>query len=103
MLPLVPAAAQPVAPGTPLVAQVPVRWKAGRTPAFQARLLRGDGSEVPFEAPHPDPSEFARPGGGTYTIPLPPLPPGDYRLIVDVTAGGARGGREVSFSIGRAG
>ena len=98
----VPVAARDLPSGIPLQATLPVRVSARRAAAVNcaATLIGPDGAARDMGCQARSVDVLSTAAGGRFQIALPPLPPGNYRLRVEMSARGARSERrEIAFSV----
>ena len=102
-VPLAPLADREVPSGKSISAEVPIRIaeRAKSTPlTIAATLVTAGGESRQLEVPPHNAADYAKPAGNVYRVTLPPdLASGDYRLVVDATAGRARVMRELAFRV----
>jgi VWFA-related protein len=103
VLPLIPFAANEVAPGAAMAAQLPisVASKAASQPlAIVATLTAPDGTTHPLDRKVGVGQDFATRGGGVHKVVLPPtLPPGRHQLVLETTLGRTTVVRELTLTV----
>jgi len=103
VLPLIPLATRDVLPTAQISAQLPIRIgsrAASRPLSITATLIGPDGTRVQLDASSSAAAEYASESGRVYQASIPQnLPSGSYRLAVEVSLGGTRASREVSFRV----
>lgn len=102
VLPSLPIATRELVTSARLIALLPVRTtrKAEGDVTVRTHLIGPDGQTTELDRSTLPASEYAAGAGKVYRVPLrEQLPPGDYRLVVRVSAGKHEANRELSFSL----
>jgi VWFA-related protein len=103
VLPLVPLAANEIAAGASLTAQLPIRVSsrgAAHPLTIAATLAGNDGQTLTLDRTTASGRDYAVAAGKIYRVSLPDsLSEGRYRLVVETTIGRTKVAREISFTV----